>query len=258
MPELPEPSIRARLIALGIGLSLLLPLGAIFGTWTYEGFSIYRARNSVPSGLQPAGAVVEGVWDRSGEGFHGDGVPYSYSVYGATLRVDGQDRSQTFDNLPPGVVPLERGKTVDVGLWHGQIVEIKGWLVVFGWAEGTRIVATLALYPLLLIGALTVLTQLVMLSRRRLGPGRVDTRYERGTSVRSIFWGFVAGFGLAVAAMVVISVREQNLFWWPPVSVGVALSVGILVLVRRLRRLQQPTGATGAGSASPCTTSGGS
>lgn len=128
MQELPEPSIRARLIVLGIGLLLALPLGAIFGGWTYEGFSTYRARNSVPSGLEAAGAVVEDVWDRSGEG-----------------------------------------------------------------------------------------------------------------SFRSIFWGTLVGYVLAIAAGVTIALREEDLFWWPPVSFGVALGVGILVLAKRIRRLREPT-----------------
>lgn len=147
-----EPTIWARLIFLGIGLLLVVPLGFLFGTWTYEGFSIHQA----------------------------------------------------------------------VG------------------GSGTRIMVTLALYPLFLVSALTVLTQLGMLLLRLFRSGPVHPEYERGTSFRSLLWGTSTGYVLAVAAAAVITFRQDDLFWWPPVSFGVALIVALIVLVKRTRRFRQP------------------
>lgn len=249
MQESREPSIKARLIALGVGLALVVWLGPMFGTWTYETISIYQARESVSSELVRATAVVEDEWYFPATDFKGgEGGGGGSSGNGATFRVAGQDATQTFDHLPYEVPPLGRGDTVDVRLWHGKIVEIESTWAFSGWLDGRRIMAVLMLYPFLLIGSLTVATQLVMLTVRRMGTARVLPRYERGTTIRSVLWATVPGYALIWAWIAVIVLRKDDdvLFLWPPVLFGVALSIGVLVLVKRIRRLRQPTSPAAA------------
>ncbi len=243
MQESREPSIKARLIALGVGLALVVSLGSMFGTWTYETISIYQARESVSSELVRAAAVVEDEWYFPASDFKGgEGGGGGSAGNGATFRVTGQDASQTFDPLPHEVPPLERGDTVDVRVWHGKIVEIESTWAFSGWLDGRRIMAVLGLYPFLLAGSLTVATQLVMLAVRRMGTARVLPGYQRGTTVRSVVWATVTGYGLIWAWTAVIVLRKDDdvLFRYPPVLFGVALGVGVLVLVRRIRKLRRP------------------
>jgi hypothetical protein len=82
-----------------------------------------------------------------------------------------------------------------------------------------------------------------MLAVRRMGTARVLPRYERGTTVRSVLWATVPGYIAIWAWTAIIVLREDDdvLFWWPPVLFGAALAVGVLVLVKRIRRLGRPT-----------------
>nr|BFE83890.1 hypothetical protein GCM10020093_064910 [Planobispora longispora] len=61
-----------------------------------------------------------------------------------------------------------------------------------------------------------------------------------GTTFSAVAWAVTVGHVLAFAFCGAVALREEELFWWPPVSSGAALCAGTIVLVRRVRRFRRP------------------
>lgn len=231
MAQHSEPRIRTRLVALLVGLALAVPIGWRLGWWTYLA---YGARHGSHT---PAVAVVEDSWTRGGisTGSGQDhGPPTSFTETSVRLRVLGQDRSQVFDPLPAGVSIQTTDGRLPVTTWRGHVIDINGERAQAGWQSAPRFGAALAMYPLLLAGALLALTQSVQLGRRLIsGPA---LRYERGTSGGPWLLGVAAGFALAFTLAGVAVFVDPGWPWWPAVPLPAALLLCAWRLVRHLRR----------------------
>jgi hypothetical protein len=191
-----------------LGLALVAPAGWLLGGWTWLAMGAQYGQH------EPAVAVVEDTQVRhwSGNWEHGAGSDVT-----VVLRVVGQDHTQTFDPLPPGVSPQTVDGRLPVTVWHGHIIDVNGERAETGWKHGGRAGLALVLYPMLLVGSMLLLTRVVPAGG--------------GPAVLAVVAGGVLTYGLLLYAVS----ADSGVPWWPLVPLPAALLVALVGAARRTR-----------------------
>ncbi|MDW8803977.1 hypothetical protein P1P68_04020 [Streptomyces scabiei] len=203
--------------------------------------AIADARSS--GNLEPADAVVVDRTEEHGKTRGGTGQDRSAEwVYWdrvtLELRVNGELQSVEAGG--------DVGDHVEVGLWHGHIIELDGSYVWRGWHSGLGGNILIAFYPLAM-GYLITLTVAARVWMARRGGAQVGDPVD---FVFEILFGIIVGAATIVPlAVVPAALGTEHPRFWPLIPVAVGATVSLLVMRRQLRRGQSGAVRTGADDA---------
>ncbi|MFF5359677.1 hypothetical protein ACFY4I_09770 [Streptomyces scabiei] len=213
----------------------------LFAWRTYEEMAIADARSS--GNLELADAVVVDRTEEHGKTRGGTGQDRSAEwVYWdrvtLELRVNGEVQSVEAGG--------DVGDHVQVGLWHGHIIELDGSYVWQGWNSGLGGNILIAFYPLAM-GYVITLTVAARVWTARRGGARVGDPVD---FLFEILFGIIVGAVTIVPlAVVPAALGTEHPRFWPLIPVAIGATVSLLVMRRQLRRGQSGALRTGADDA---------
>ncbi|QKV96153.1 hypothetical protein HUT19_34200 [Streptomyces sp. NA02950] len=200
---------------------------------TYQETAIAHARSA--GSLRKTWAVVVDTASHTRSGQTGGGQdggerPFTSHTYAVELRL-GKELKTVDDVGYDAMHELTRGQQVEVGLWHGRVVEIGERDVWPGWHVAALDGTLFVLYPPIMayLIALAVSARTYMTSRSN---GVRLTREDR----LGAFWsGFLVGLA-EIAVLIVCAAFGNGPVYWPVIPIG----AGALVAVVRLRLIADP------------------
>lgn len=231
---------RSRRARIGVAVfRLVMAVVSVLFAWrTYEEMAIADARSS--GNLELADAVVVDRTEEHGRAPRGTGQDrYADWVYWDRVTLELQVNGELQSVEAGGEV----GDHVQVGLWHGHIIELDGFYVWQGWGSGPGGYILVAFYPLAM-GYLIVLTVAARVRMARRGGARVGDPVD---FVFEILFGIIVGAATIVPlAVVPAALGTEHPRFWPLIPVAVGATVTLLVMRRQLRRGQSGADRTGA------------
>ncbi|MGW0944933.1 hypothetical protein ACWD4O_20615 [Streptomyces sp. NPDC002623] len=201
---------------------------------TYEETAVAIARSN--GSLDTAAATVTEVTSRTVSGYSGggqdggNGTLLSHTEF--TVRLALGEGNRTVEQVEERAArDLWEGRRVQVGLWHGRVVEIEGRNVWRGWHFGALDVTLMVLMPLITgyLVSLSVLAAAYLAARAgRVRLGR-DDRFGP------------CALGWAVGMLVLLALLMRTAFgdvpaYWPAFPVGAGAAVALVLLSAVIRR----------------------
>ncbi|WEH18182.1 hypothetical protein [Streptomyces sp. VNUA24] len=231
---------RSRRARIGLAVfRLVMAVVIVLFAWrTYEEVAIAHARSS--GTLEPADAVVVDRTEEHGKAPRGTGQDrYADWVYWdrvtVELRVNGE--------LQWVEAGGDVGDRVQVGLWHGHVIELDGSSVWQGWHSGLGGNILIAFYPLAMCYLIT-LTVTARVWRARRGGARVGDPVD---FVFEILFGIIVGAATIVPlALVPAALGTEHPRFWPLIPVATGATATLLVMRRKLRHGESGADRTGA------------
>ncbi|MEU3611907.1 hypothetical protein ABZ725_06245 [Streptomyces sp. NPDC006872] len=201
---------------------------------TYEETAVALARSN--GSLDTAAATVTEVTSRTVSGYSGGGQDGGNGTFLShtefTVRLALGEGNKTVDQVEERAArDLWEGRRVQVGLWHGRVVEIEGRNVWRGWHFGALDVTLMVLMPLITgyLVSLAVLAAAFLTARAgRVRLGR-DDRFGP------------CALGWAVGMFVLLALLMRTAFgdvppYWPAFPVGAGATVALVLLSAVIRR----------------------
>ncbi|MDX3517448.1 hypothetical protein [Streptomyces scabiei] len=234
---------RSRRARIGVAVfRLVMAVVIVLFAWrTYEEVAIASARSS--GNLERADAVVVDRTEEHGKRLGGTGQDrYAEWVYWDRVTLELRVKGELQWVEAGGDV----GDHVQVGLWHGHIIELDGSYVWQGWHGGLGGNILVAFYPLAM-GYLITLTVAARVWMARRGGARVGDPVD---FVFEILFGIIVGAVTIVPlALVPAVLGTEHPRFWPLIPVAIGATVSLLVMRRQLRRGQSGAVRTGADDA---------
>jgi hypothetical protein len=230
---------RTRIVLVVFRLAMAVVI-VLFAWRTYEEMAIANARSS--GNLEPAEAVVVNRTEEHGKTHGGTGQDRSadwvyWSEVTLELRVNGELQS-----VEGGGVE-DVGDRVQVGLWHGHVIELDGYYVWRGWHSGLGGNTLIVFYPL----AMGYLITLAVAARIRMARRRGADVTDRIEFAFDTLLGIIVG-GLTIIplALVPAALGTEHPRFWPLIPVATGTAAALLLMRRRLRRSQSAATRAGA------------
>ncbi|MBL1101072.1 hypothetical protein [Streptomyces coffeae] len=221
---------------------------------TYEETAVAHARSA--GSLRTTWAtVVETTshtrFGHTGGGQDGGGKPYTSHSYTVELRL-GKELKTVGEVGTDAMDELIEGRQVEVGLWHGRIVEIAGHNVWPGW-HVTALDGTLyVLYPLIMgyLIALAVSARAAVAGRTAVAGRSNRVRLTREDRFGAFWPGFLVGLA-GILVLLMCGAFGNGPVYWPVIPAGAGVIVAVVRLQRMIRRRRGASLEEGPDRASP-------
>ncbi|MEV1063565.1 hypothetical protein [Streptomyces sp. NPDC050263] len=221
--------VRRAVFRLVMAVLILLLAGR-----TYEETAVALARSN--GSLDTAVATVTEVTSHTVSGYSGGGRAggggafFSHTDF--TVRLALGDGHKTVDKVEERAGrDLWEGRRVQVGLWHGRVVEIEGRNVWRGWHFGALDVTLVVLMPLITGYLVSLAVSAAAFLTARAGRVRLGRDDRFGP----------CALGWAVGVFVLLALLMRTAFadvpaYWPAFPVGAGATVALVLLGAVIRR----------------------